>query len=353
MGRSLRPLILRHLSLSAYKTPQALQSRTSVGTLSLSLQRLTTMSRDVSRFSDIAKSTTEADGSFKRAASSFRNFVQAGGQFPPEKDRYHLYVSYACPWATRTLILRKLKGLEDIIPFTVVSPRMGTDGWPFASVDQFPGTDDDPLYQSQHVKDLYLRADPNFTGRFTVPVLWDKKQHTIVNNESSEIIRMFNSDFNSLVPEDKAKLDFYPEGLRKEIDELNEWVYDQINNGVYKAGFATTSQAYRAAVGILKDKTYLIGDRLTEADIRLFVTIIRFDPVYVSHFKCNLRTIRYGYPNIHLWLRRLYWQNDAFQSTADFEHIKTHYFWSHPHINPTRVVPIGPVPHILPLEADS
>ncbi|KAH9067590.1 glutathione S-transferase [Lactarius vividus] len=302
------------------------------------------MSRDVSHFSDIAKSKTEADGS-------------AGGQFPPEKDRYHLYVSYACPWATRTLILRKLKGLEDIIPFTVVSPRMGSEGWPFASADQFPGAGVDPLYQSQHIKDLYLRADPNFTGRFTVPVLWDKKQHTIVNNESSEIIRMFNSDFNSLLPEDKAKLDFYPEGLRKEIDGLNEWVYDQINNGVYKAGFATSSQAYRAAVvplfdaldrveGILKDKTYLVGDRLTEADIRLFVTIIRFDPVYVSHFKCNLRTIRYGYPNIHL-------QNDAFQSTADFEHIKTHYFWSHPHINPTRIVPIGPVPHILPLEADS
>jgi len=321
------------------------------------------MSRDVSHLSDIAKFKTEQDGSFKRAPSSFRNFIQVGGQFPPEKDRYHLYVSYACPWANRTLILRKLKGLEDIIPFTVVSPRMGPDGWPFASVDEFPGAGVDPLYQSQHVKDLYLRADPNFNGRFTVPVLWDKKQQTIVNNESSEIIRIFNSEFNGLLPEDKAKLDFYPEDLRKEIDEVNEWVYDKINNGVYKSGFATAFPAYRAAVlplfealdrveGILKGKTYLIGDRLTEADIRLFVTIIRFDPVYVSHFKCNIRTIRGGYPNIHLWLRRLYWKNDAFQSTTDFEHIKTHYFWSHPNINPSRIVPIGPVPHIAPLDAD-
>ncbi|KAF8270467.1 glutathione S-transferase [Lactarius quietus] len=312
------------------------------------------MSRDVSHFSDISKSKTEADGSFKRAPSSFRNFIQVGDQFPPEKDRYHLYVSYACPWATRTLILRKLKGLEDIIPFTVVSPRMGAEGWPFASVDQFPAADVDPLYQSKHVKDLYLRADPNFSGRFTVPILWDKKQHTIVNNESSEIIRMFNSDFNGLVPEDKAKLDLYPEELRKGIDEVNEWVYDKINNGVYKSGFATSFEAYRDAVtalfdaldrveGMLKGKRYLIGDRLTEADIRLFVTIIRFDPVYVGHFKCNIRTIRNGYPNINL-------QNDAFQSTTNFEHIKTHYYWSHKHINPSQIVPIGPVPNIDPLE---
>ncbi|KAI0261242.1 glutathione S-transferase [Gloeopeniophorella convolvens] len=321
------------------------------------------MSRDVSVQSDISKMRTQPDGSFNRPASSFRNFIQPGGQFPPEKDRYHLYVSYACPWASRTLIVRKLKGLEDFIPFTVVSPHMGAHGWPFASVDQFPGADVDPLYQSEHVKDLYLRADSKYSGRFTVPVLWDKKQHTIVNNESSEIIRMFNSAFNNLIPKDKAVLDFYPEDLRKEIDDVNEWVYDAINNGVYKSGFATTFPAYRAAVvplfdaldrieAMLKEKTYLIGDRLTEADIRLYVTIIRFDPVYVSHFKCNLRTIRGGYPNIHLWLRRLYWQNDAFQSTTDFEHIKTHYFWSHTSINPHRIVPIGPVPHIEPLNAE-
>jgi putative glutathione S-transferase len=186
--------------------------------------------RDVTHLSDVSKIPTDAQGAFKRPPSSFRNFIQAGGQFPPEKDRYHLYVSYACPWATRALIMRKLKGLEDIIPFTVVSPRMGTDGWPFASVDSFPGADVDPLYQSHHVKDLYLRADPNYSGRFTVPVIWDKKQHTIVNNESSEIIRMLNTEFNAIIPEDKAKLDLYPAQHRKEIDELNEWVYDQINS---------------------------------------------------------------------------------------------------------------------------
>lgn len=316
--------------------------------------------RDVSHQSNIAKMRTDGDGSFKRLPSTFRSAVEKGGQFPPEKDRYHLYVSYACPWATRTLIMRKLKGLEDIIPVTVVSPHMGELGWPFASVDNFPGADVDPLYNAQHVKDLYLRANPEYSGRFTVPVLWDKKQHTIVNNESSEIIRIFNSAFNDTISKEKAELDFYPQHLRKEIDEVNEWVYDSINNGVYKSGFATTFDAYRAAVVplfesldrvevMLKDKTYFIGDRLTEADIRLFVTLIRFDPVYVGHFKCNLRTIRHGYPNIHLWLRKLYWQNDAFQSTTDFDHIKTHYYWSHPMVNPHRIVPIGPVPHIEPL----
>jgi len=304
--------------------------------------------------------TTEPGGAFKRAPSSFRNFIQAGGEFPPERDRYHLYVSYACPWASRTLIMRKLKGLEDIIPVTVVSPRMGTDGWPFASVDQFPGADADPLYDSRHVKDLYLRADPAYSGRFTVPVLWDKKGNTIVNNESSEIIRMLNTEFNALVSAEKAQLDLYPAPLRADIDGVNEWVYDRINNGVYKAGFANSQEAYQGAVvplfesldrveAMLKDKTYLVGDRLTEADIRLYVSIVRFDPVYVTHFKCNIRTIRNGYPNIHLWMRRLYWQNDAFRSTTNFDHIKTQYFWSHPHVNPSRVVPLGPVPNIEPL----
>jgi len=317
--------------------------------------------RDVTNISDVAKIPTDAQGAFKRPPSSFRNFIQAGGQFPPEKDRYHLYVSYACPWATRTLIMRKLKGLEDIIPFTVVSPHLGTDGWPFASADAFPGADVDPLYQSQHVKDLYLRVDPNYSGRFTVPVLWDKKQHTIVNNESSEIIRMFNTELNATVPESFANLDFYPAELRKEIDEVNEWVYNGINNGVYKSGFAKTPEAYQDAVvrlfgaldrveAMLKDKTFLIGDRMTEADIRLFVTIIRFDPVYVGHFKCNIRTIRHGYPNINRWLRGLYWQNDAFKSTTNFDHIKVHYYWSHTQVNPTRIVPLGPVPHIEALE---
>jgi len=275
-------------------------------------------------------------------------------------DRYHLYVSYACPWATRTLIVRRLKGLEDIISVTVVSPHMGTQGWPFASVDQFPGADVDPLYKSEHVKDLYLKADPNYGGRFTVPVLWDKKNHTIVNNESSEIIRMFNTAFDDLIAPDKAALDFYPENLRAEIDDLNEWIYPNINNGVYRSGFASTQEAYQKAVNdvfealdkvekILTGKDYLVGNTLTEADIRLWVTIIRFDPVYVGHFKCNIRTIRDGYPAIHTWMQKLYWNNEAFRSSTNFDHIKTHYYWSHPFINPTRIIPEGPIPNIKPL----
>ncbi|KAI0034667.1 glutathione S-transferase [Vararia minispora EC-137] len=318
------------------------------------------MSRDVTAQSDIAKMKVEADGSFKRLDASFRRWIERGGEFEPEAGRYHLYVSLACPWATRTLIMRKLKGLDDFIDVTVVSPKMGANGWPFGNVDDFPGAQPDPIRSAAHVKDLYLSIAPDYSGRFTVPVLWDKKTSTIVNNESSEIIRMFNSAFDHLLPADKAALDFYPEDLRKQIDEVNAWVYDDINNGVYKSGFATSPEAYRAAVVrvfdaldkvelILEGKNYLLGDRLTEADIRLFVTIIRFDPVYVGHFKCNLRTIRGGYPNIHLWLRKLYWGNDAFQSSTDFDHIKTHYYWSHPSINPTRIVPLGPVPHIEPL----
>ncbi|PFH49589.1 hypothetical protein AMATHDRAFT_62909 [Amanita thiersii Skay4041] len=316
--------------------------------------------RDVTDQSDITKMKVEADGSFKRLDASFRNWIEKDGKFKPEKDRYHLYVSLACPWATRTLIVRKLKGLEDIIPVTVVSPRMGTQGWPFANIDNFPGAQVDPVRGANHIKDLYLSVDPHYSGRFTVPVLWDKKLNTIVNTESSEIIRMFNTAFNDLLPKDKAALHYYPEELRKEIDGLNEWIYDGINNGVYKAGFATTQEAYEKAVvrvfealdkveKLLVGKDYLVGDRLTEADIRLWVTIIRFDPVYVGHFKCNFRTIRDGYPAIHKWMQKLYWNNDAFKSCTDFLHIKTHYYWSHGSINGTRVVPLGPVPHVLPL----
>ncbi|KAG6839757.1 hypothetical protein C0991_011912 [Blastosporella zonata] len=271
--------------------------------------------KDVTLQSDIAKMKTEPDGSFKRLDASFRNVIEKGGHFEPELDRYHLYVSYACPWATRTLIVRKLKGLEDIIrempiPVTVVSPRMGSQGWPFANVDPFPAADSDPLYAAEHVKDLYMKADPNYGGRFTVPVLWDKKHNTIVNNESSEIIRIFNTAFNDLISADKVALDYYPAKLRDQIDELNAWIYPNINNGVYRSGFATSQEAYQKAVvevfdaldkveKVLEGKDYLVEDTLTEADIRLWVTIIRFDPVYVGHFKCNFRTIRDGYPAIH------------------------------------------------------
>ncbi|THH30905.1 hypothetical protein EUX98_g3292 [Antrodiella citrinella] len=318
------------------------------------------MARNVTNQSDISHMKTEVDGSFKRRPSSFRNHIVKGGQYEPEKGRYHLYVSYACPWATRTLITRQLKGLEAFIDVTVVSPHMGADGWPFADADAYPGAQSDPLFKSQHVKDLYLRASPDYDGRFTVPLLWDKKTNSIVNNESSEIIRMFNSEFNEQLPADKAKIDIYPEALRAEIDAQNEWVYDTVNNGVYKSGFAGTQEAYEIAVKalfesldrlekILEGKDYVVGNVLTEADIRLFVTIVRFDPVYVGHFKCNFRTIRDGYPNLHLWVRKLYWNYPSFKETCNFDHIKTHYYWSHPMLNPKRIVPVGPIPNILPL----
>ncbi|KAK7021152.1 glutathione S-transferase [Favolaschia claudopus] len=316
--------------------------------------------RDTSHLSDISKAKYSADGHFNRAAASFRDFIEPGGKFAPEKGRYHLYVSYACPWATRTLIVRKLKGLEDIFPVTIVSPKMGANGWPFASVDAFPGAQVDPLFNAEHVKDLYLRASPEYEGRFTVPFIWDKVNNTIVNNESSEIIRMFNTAFNQLIPQDKAAIDLYPEEHRAEIDSINDWVYPEINNGVYRAGFATQQQAYETAVKIvfagldkvekiLKGNDFLVGGRLTEADVRLWVTIIRFDPVYVGHFKCNFNTIRAGYPEINRWMKTLYWKNAAFKDSTDFDHIKTHYYWSHPQINATRIVPAGPIPLIEPL----
>ncbi|KAI0641503.1 glutathione S-transferase [Trametes meyenii] len=330
--------------------------------------------RDVTHLTDISKGLAEADGSFKRKPSTFRQFIEKGGPFEPEKDRYHLYVAYSCPWATRTLIVRKLKGLDEIVGVTAVAPRLGQNGWAFAKIDPFPGAENDPLYDSEYIKDIYLRTDPEYAGRFTVPVLWDKKTQTIVNNESSEIIRIFNTAFNEFLPADKASLDLYPETLRREIDEVNEWVYNTVNilyvqtfcsfrsaliDGVYKTGFAITQEAYEAAIfplfesldrleKILTGKEYLIGNQLTEADVRLFVTIIRFDPAYVGHFKCNIRTIRDGYPSIHLWLRKLYWNNDAFSSTCKFDHIKTSYYL-HKNINPNGVVPVGPIPSILPL----
>ncbi|KAF9556926.1 glutathione S-transferase [Agrocybe pediades] len=319
--------------------------------------------RDTTNQSDVSKMQMASDGSFKRAVSSFRNTIEKGGKHEPERGEYHLYVSYSCPWATRTLIVRKLKGLEDIIYVTAVSPKTGPNGWPFAQVSPFPGADEDPLYKSKHIKDLYLRADPAYTGRFTVPVLWDKKLGTIANNESSEIIRIFNTAFNELLPEEKVSIDLYPNTLRSEIDALNEWVYHDINNGVYKAGFATSQEVYEKAVHalfdaldrverILADSDFLVGNRLTDADVRLFVTIIRFDPVYAGHFKCNIRTIRDGYPSIHRWLRNIYWKNPAFKDSTNFEHIKTHYYGSQVHVNPNRVIPVGPVPNILPLSGE-
>jgi len=297
--------------------------------------------------------TDNNQGEFKREAAQLRNWVSADGSagqsgdagFKAEKDRYHLYVSLACPWAHRTLIFRHLKGLEDYISVSVVSPDMLEHGWTFDKDNHSTG---DALFDSDFMHQIYTRNKADYSGRVTVPVLWDKKTQRIVSNESAEIIRMFNSAFNGLTGNER---DFYPQLLRSEIDEVNEFVYHNINNGVYRAGFATTQEAYTEAFDNLfaaLDKIeqrltanrYLVGDTLTEADWRLFTTLIRFDSVYVGHFKCNLRTIE-SYPAISNYLRELY-QVEGVSKTVDFYHIKRHYYFSHTMINPTQVVPKGP-----------
>ncbi|KAI0394349.1 glutathione S-transferase [Xylariaceae sp. FL0594] len=313
-------------------------------------------------------------GEFKRQASSFRDWIsdEPGARFPPEKGRYHLYVSYACPWAHRTLIARKLKGLEDFISFSAVHWHMGDKGWRFPTPSDTDAEGEnvipDPVPGHEegytHLRDVYFSVSPSYTGRFTVPVLFDKRSQTIVNNESSEILRMLNTVFNAHLPHEFASVDLYPERLRREIDDAGEWTYDAINNGVYKSGFATTQDAYERNVRALFDALdrverilkegkgpYFFGDTLTETDIRLYVTLIRFDPVYVQHFKCNVRDVRGGYPSIHAWLQNLYWNHPsgAFRDTTNFLHIKNHYTKSHTQINPHSITPIGPVPDILPL----
>jgi len=303
---------------------------------------------------DVWYDTRETRGHFKRQESRFRNYVTADGSagptgeggFAAESGRYHLYVSLACPWAHRTLIFRKLKKLEDLISVSIVDPYMLENGWEFR--DRNGGTKDD-LFGSDFLWQVYTRADSNYSGRVTVPVLWDKQQNTIVSNESAEIIRMFNSAFDGWTG---STDDFYPEDLREEIDALNARIYDRVNNGVYKCGFATTQEAYESHVGPLFDMLdtledrlskgrYLFGDRMTEADWRLFTTLIRFDPVYVGHFKCNIRRIA-DYPNLWAYLKDLY-QHPGIAETVDFYHIKHHYYGSHRMINPTGIVPSGPV----------
>ncbi|PGH10876.1 hypothetical protein AJ79_05236 [Helicocarpus griseus UAMH5409] len=319
-------------------------------------------------------SPTDASGEFKRGQSAFRNWIsrEPGAQFPPEKGRYHLYVSYACPWAHRTLITRKLKGLEDIVSFTSVHWHMGDLGWRFVEPgEKIPGENaqPDPLHKDYtHLRQIYFSVDPDYKGRFTVPTLYDRKTGRIVSNESSEIIRMFYYEFDDLLPEEYKKVDLFPEHLRKEIDETNDWVYNDVNNGVYKCGFATTQEAYEKAItplftsldrieshfqsklsANLSSPIFYFSDTLTEADIRLYTTIVRFDPVYLQHFKTNIRDIRSGYPAIHRWLRHLYWHIPAFRDTTQFEHIKKHYTRSHSQINPFGITPVGPVPDILPV----
>jgi len=294
------------------------------------------------------------DGAFQREQAQRRHWITADGQagpsgeggFAAEAGRYHLYVSLACPWAHRTLIMRKLKGLEDLIDVSVVSWLMLENGWTF---DKQKGSSGDKLDGLAFLYERYTADTANYTGRVTVPLLWDKQQQRIVNNESSEIIRMFNSAFDGLTGN---RLDFYPETLRESIDQLNDRIYPAVNNGVYRAGFATSQSAYEQAFDelfteldlletILADKRYLTGEYLTEADIRLFTTLVRFDAVYFGHFKCNLRRIS-DYPNLNNWLRELYqWPGVA--QTVSIDHIQHHYYSSHKTINPNGIVPKGPL----------
>jgi glutathionyl-hydroquinone reductase len=289
--------------------------------------------------------TKKTGGRFERSKSQFRDFVTRDGApaegrergFKAEPGRYHLYVSYACPWAHRTLIVRKLKKLESLITVDVVHHFMGSHGWTFLKED---GATGDSLHGLDYLHQVYTKADPNYSGRVTVPILWDKKTETIVSNESAEIIRMLNSAFDEW---GDASLDLYPKALRQEIDAINDMVYPAINNGVYRSGFATTQEAYEEAFGelfVALDEIDLVGEKMSEADWRLFTTLVRFDAVYYSHFKCNLRRIE-DYPNLSNYLRDLY-QVPGVAETVNMLHIKAHYYGSHETINPTRIVPVGP-----------
>ena len=293
-------------------------------------------------------------GAYQRRDSVFRNWVTSNGApgptgvggFEAAAGRYHLYISHACPWAHRTMIMRALKGLEGHISFSVVNWLMAENGWNFADG---PGVVKDPVNNADFMWQVYLAADPEASTRATVPVLWDKQQGAIVSNESAEIIRMFNSAFDGV---GATPGDYYPHDLRSEIDALNERIYQTLNNGVYRSGFSTTQEAYNEAVDALFDALdmleerlgqgrYLFGDQLTEADIRLLPTLLRFDLVYVGHFKCNKKRI-VDYPNLWGYTRDLY-QRPEISGTVNFQHIKNHYYMSHPHVNPTGIVPAGPV----------
>lgn len=298
--------------------------------------------------------TKSTGGKFVRTEAQFRNWITPDGSagptgsagFKAQAGRYHLYVALACPWAHRTLIFRAIKGLEQAISVSVVNPFMGNEGWTF---DAGEGVVADSVNHTDHVHQLYTLTQPDYTGRVTIPILWDKQNKVIVNNESSEIIRMLNSAFDSVGAQ---KGDYYPESLRTQIDEINDFVYPRVNNGVYRAGFATTQPAYEQAVTELFDalnelearlsgQRYLAGSQITEADWRLFTTLVRFDAVYNGHFKCNLKRI-VDYPSLWGFTRELY-QWPGVEGTINMEHIKAHYYRSHPTINPTGIVPLGPV----------
>ena len=299
--------------------------------------------------------TKSSGGKFERSQAKFRNWITADGSagpsgaggFAAESGRYHLYVSHACPWAHRTLVFRALKDLTDHISVSVVHPDMLGDGWTFETDGD--GATGDTLYGLPFARDIYLKADPTCSGRVTVPILWDKQRETIVSNESSEIIRMFNTAFDGITGN---TLDFWPEGLRADIEPINDRIYDTLNNGVYKCGFATTQAAYDAAIGPLFDtmdwleqhlssRRYLLGDRVTEADWRLFTTLVRFDAVYHLHFKCNRKRL-IDYPNLWGYTRALY-QVPGVADTVNMRHIVRHYHYSHESINPHRIIPTNPV----------
>jgi putative glutathione S-transferase len=286
----------------------------------------------------------DAQGAFRRPKTRFRQWVREDGSTPfaPEAGRYHLYVSKACPWAHRTLVVRAERGLEDAIPVTVVDPKMGDDGWIFSPEEP------DPVHAASHLRDVYLRAEARYTGRVTVPVLWDRKTGTIVNNESREIVRMMDDAFGALATKGPT---LAPEELRPRIDAVLDAIYGPINDGVYRTGFAATQRAYEEAClalfaaldhweGVLSKQRYTCGDVFTEADVALFTTLLRFDLVYYAHFKCNVRRIA-DYPALHGFLRDVY-QRPAVRPTCDLQAIKTHYYWSQTTVNPTRVVPLGP-----------
>ncbi|RRD31209.1 glutathione S-transferase family protein [Streptococcus minor] len=297
--------------------------------------------------------TKKTGGRFVRTQAQFRNWITADGSagptgqagFKAEAGRYHLYVSLACPWASRTLIMRALKGLEDMISVSVVHPLMLENGWTF---EEGEGVVADPIFQARYLHEVYTAVQPDYTGRVTVPVLFDKKTKTIVNNESSEIIRMFNSAFDGIGAKPG---DYVPAEWLEEIDTVNDFVYHRINNGVYKAGFSTKQEVYEEEVNKLFEalnqmeerltgQDYLVGNRLTEADIRLFTTLVRFDSVYFGHFKCNIKAL-VDYPNLWAYTKRIY-KMPGITETVNFDHIKKHYYGSHKTINPTGVVPVGP-----------
>ncbi|WP_340100132.1 glutathione S-transferase family protein [Salinibaculum salinum] len=302
-----------------------------------------------------AYESTNEDGEFDRQETSFRDFVEddPDARFQPEAGRYHLYVSYACPWAHRTLLVRALKGLEEAISVDIVDPFRANDGWQF-SPDK-AGCTPDTINSSDYLREVYTEADPEMTGRVTVPVLWDKQEETIVNNESKEILRMLDTEFGNVAEYD---VDLYPEGYQDEVDRIIEEIYDPINNGVYRAGFAKSQEAYDRAVdelfdaldhwdAVLADQRYLAGDRLTEADICMFTTLVRFDQVYHTHFMCNKQHI-HEYDNLWPYLRDIY-QTTGVAKTVEMSHIKEHYYTTHPDVTPSRIIAAGPD---LDFEAD-